>query len=592
MTSTESTANDSPFSRRDSSDQERKAKPATHLWCAHAAELVKGSSDIAPDRQAALASLTEHVIPVKVLTARKLIAADQVPTGDAAAKWATKNGKADPAKVDTKKIAGRGYLALALDHGIAPFAEFSLSTIAAAGESGLAGDWAAKVVEHARDAVTVQKHKRYAGRAVKFTAAALVRDFKAPVSDVLLLPVATTASDAETVRLVERWEAEDWKAARTGDAGAERPHVRPAASLVPAASLDWLAQGRIPTAAVTLLVGDEGIGKSLFWVWLAKPITTGKACPEYGIPERDPAHVFLVATEDDWSTSVLPRLEVAGVDLDFVHVVCVEEDGSGAPTFPRDIDVLAAADVTPAFVVVDAWLDTVPSGLQVRDPQQARQALHPWREFAASTRAAVLLLTHTNRVATANPRDKYGITSELRKKARSTLFAQIDPDNADCVLIGPEKSNIAGQSAADRFRIAAVQHFAPTDSSDGMVPLLSYVESAGMSSRELITAAFYGPGDDDDDDADMTEAMNWLNDYLTEHGRTASKMVKSSAVADGIKERTLQRAAEKMKRSGDLAYFAEGFPRVTHWELVGGTPVDEDGTVIDAASKFGQGEQR
>lgn len=587
MTGTKSTADENPFSRRDSRERERKAKAATHLWCAHAAELVKRSTDIAPDRLAALASMTEHVIPVKVLLGRKLLTADQVPTGDAAAKW----GKSDPAKVDAKKIAGSGYIALALDHGIAPFAEFSLSTIAAAAESGLIGAWGTNAVAHARDALTVQKHRRYAGKAVKFTAAALVRDFKAPVSDVLLLPVASIASDAETVRIVERWEAEDWKAARSGDGEAERPQVRPARSLTPAEPIEWLAQGRIPAAAVTLLVGDEGIGKSLFWVWLIVYITTGKACPEYGIPAREPGHVFIVATEDDWSTAVLPRLEAAGVNLDFVHVICVEEDGSGAPTFPAHIDVLSESEVTPALVVVDAWLDTVPSGLQVRDPQQARQALHPWREYAASTRAAVLLLTHTNRVATANPRDKYGITSELRKKARSTLFAQADPDNADCVLIGPEKSNIAGQTSADRFRITAVRHFEPTDSSDGMVPRLSYVESAGLSSRELISAAFYGP-DDDDDDSDMTEAVNWLEDYLGEHGRTPSKDVKNAARADGIAERTVKRAAEKMKRTSRLAYFSEGFPRVTYWELIGGTAVDVDGTVIDASSKFSQGEQR
>lgn len=538
-------------------------------------------ASVTADQRKALASMTDTAVEAGRL--HKFL--HDVPTAGEAAAWAAKNGKPDPAKA-TNKLATATVLSLALKHGIEPFAEFSLSTIVAAAESGLIGTWGTKVADYARDALTVQKHKRYAGKAVKFTAAALVREFKAPVSDVLLLQIATTASDADTVRIVERWEAEDWKAARSGDGEAERPQVRRARSLTPAEPIEWVAQGRVPAAAVTLLVGDEGIGKSLFWVWLIVYVTTGKACPEYGIPARDPAHVFIVATEDDWSTSVLPRLLVAGVNLDFVHVICVEEDGSGAPTFPAHIEVLSESDVTPALVVVDAWLDTVPSGLQVRDPQQARQALHPWREFAATTRASVLLLTHTNRTATANPRDKYGITSELRKKARSTLFAQADPDNADCVLIGPEKSNIAGQSAADRFRITAVQHFEPTDSSDGTVPRLTYVESAGKSSRELISAAFYGPEGDDEDDSALIEAVNWLEDYLTEHGRTAGKLVKNAAAADGIRERTLQRAASKLKKSNRLEYFSEGSPRINHWQLIGGTLVDDEGIVIDASGKF------
>ena len=449
---------------------------------------------------------------------------------------------------------------------------YALSTLMAEAEAGQ--KWAAGVVERARAYATVNRRSRKFDPRISYTAETLIRRFDAPPAVLKALPLRDMVRDADSVRIVERWEAEDREKARSDLGDGERPQIRPARSLTAAAQLDWLAQGRIPTAAVTLLVGDEGIGKSLFWVRVAEPVTTGKPWLDYGIPARDPGHVFVVATEDDWATSVLPRLEVAGVDLDFVHVICAEEDGSGAPTFPRDIDLLEASEITPSLVVVDAWLDTLPSGLKVSDPQQARQALHPWREYAMATRASVLLLTHTNRMATANARDKYGITSELRKKARSTLFAQADPDNADCVLIGPEKSNIAGQTSSDRFRITAVQHFEPTDSSDGRVPRLSYVDSVGKSARELISEAHHGFADDDEE-SDMSEAGMWLTDYLTKHGRTASKDVKEAGFKDaGIKERTLKHAALKLRKSGDLDYHHEGFPRVTFWELVGVDAVD------------------
>ncbi|SHU36450.1 Uncharacterised protein [Mycobacteroides abscessus subsp. abscessus] len=110
-----------------------------------------------------------------------------------------------------------------------------------------------------------------------------------------------------------------------------------AKDLEPAAQPKWLAKFRLPLASVALLVGDEGIGKSLFWVWLVAFITTGKAEPKFGIPARAPGRVTLVITEDDWSTTVLPRLIVAGADLDLITVICTERDGSGAPIFPRDI---------------------------------------------------------------------------------------------------------------------------------------------------------------------------------------------------------------------------------------------------------------
>ena len=114
----------------------------------------------------------------------------------------------------------------------------------------------------------------------------------------------------------------------------------------------------------------------------------------------------------------------------------------------------------------------MPKDIEVRDPQGARQALHPWKEAATTTDAAMLLLCHTNRGSTANARDKYGITGELRKKARMTLFAQTDEDGA--LVVGPEKSNIAAPPRPRVFAIEKVQHFEPTDDDDGTVPRLVY----------------------------------------------------------------------------------------------------------------------
>ena len=168
----------------------------------------------------------------------------------------------------------------------------------------------------------------------------------------------------------------------------------------------------------------------------------------------------MVVTEDDWSTTVRPRLEVAEADLAMVRVICTEDDGSGAPVFPRDLHLITEADPVPDLVVVDAWLDTVPSNLSVKDPQQARQALHPWKELATTTEAAVLLLTHTNRVASANARDRYGATGELRKKARMTLYAQRDANGH--LVVGPEKANGASPVVASSFSIKGVHYFSPT----------------------------------------------------------------------------------------------------------------------------------
>ncbi|MCQ4118712.1 AAA family ATPase [Rhodococcus tibetensis] len=322
----------------------------------------------------------------------------------------------------------------------------------------------------------------------------------------------------------------------------ELPSVWRATDLKQAQQARWLAKGRLPRAAVTILIGDEGIGKSLLWVHIAAAVTTGRALPEFGIPERDQANVLIVVTEDDWSTTVLPRLMVAGADLGFVHVICAESDGSGSPTFPNDIQLVQNADPAPALVVVDAWLDTVPTNLSVKDPQGARQALHPWKDVATKTDAAILLLTHTNRSTTGNARDKYGATSELRKKARMTLFAQ--RDESEYLTVGPEKSNTTGKLPATMFKIDPVQHFDPTDDHDGTVPMLVFVGESDRTAGEILTSMT----DVTSGDGHAGDVEGWLLSFLgdNEDGRQKANDVYTAADAVGYSKDMAKRAKAKL----------------------------------------------
>jgi hypothetical protein len=325
----------------------------------------------------------------------------------------------------------------------------------------------------------------------------------------------------------------------SNDDGNDTPRVWKASDLRSAAQPHWLAKQHIMRAAVNLLVGDEGIGKSLLWVWVAAAVTTGRALPAFGIPARDPANVMLVLTEDDWQTTALPRLKVAGADLDMVQVICSEKDGSGSPIFPRDMFLITTYEPKPALVVVDAWLDTVSAGLSVRDPQQARQALHPWREAATETNAAMLLLTHTNRVSTPNARDKYGATGELRKKARVTLYAQGDEDGR--LVVGPEKMNTAAPVNASMFSIQSVQYFPLSDDDDGTIPKLVYLGESEMSAREHIAEAYQAESDTDG----KKDAVGWLAAYLAGGPQWASD-VQTAAELEDISKNKLYSAKKRM----------------------------------------------
>ena len=324
-----------------------------------------------------------------------------------------------------------------------------------------------------------------------------------------------------------------------------RPRVWKATDLEASKPKVWLAKQRIPRAGVTVLVGDEGIGKSLLWVWIVGAVTTGKPLPEFGIPSRDPQHVRLILTEDDWSTEVRPRLELVGADLDYVTVIAAAKDGSGAPVFPSDDMKLLYEDPVPALVICDAWLDTVPGSLNVQAPQDARLALHPWKDVAVHTGAAVVLMTHTNR-AKGTAREKYGITGELRKKARMALFAQRDDQGR--LLVGPEKANGTAIVASSIFTIEVVQVRPPTDDDDGTVARVKFIGDSDHNATELA------------DSGAMSVEQMWLINYLAEGPRQG---VVESAVAEGFKAYKIRLAAKELKVKFDRV----GYPAVSEWSL-------------------------
>jgi hypothetical protein len=300
-----------------------------------------------------------------------------------------------------------------------------------------------------------------------------------------------------------------------------------------------LAPGYLAAGKVNLLVGAEGIGKSLWAIRAIASVTTGAPWGPFTI-EGDPADAVLIATEDGWEDTVRPRLEVAGADLNRLHVVCVDEDGTGTPTFPEDMPVLRDNKVVPSLVVVDAWIDTVAGGLQVKDTQKARQAVSPWKEYGGKSGAAILLVTHTNRQEGQEIRNTYGLSGGLRQVARSTMYALEDPDTK-ALIVGPDKSNLGAKGVAHWFDKTPVRHFEPTADSDGTVALLESLWDDDRSIQDLLAEQSDSPRP-----ARKTSAIDlWLKEALAD-GPVLSTELSEMASAGGYTEHQLRGARERL----------------------------------------------
>lgn len=294
------------------------------------------------------------------------------------------------------------------------------------------------------------------------------------------------------------------------------PRIWSATDLDGPREVQWLIENRIPRGMVTVLVGDEGIGKSLYWVMLAVALTTGRGLPSYGIPSGQPQRVLLFLAENGWADMDLPRLIAAGADPNYIDVIATYSDGTGAGSFSTHIQhEIDQMDIKPALIVADPWLDTVPGNLNVKDGQQAKQAIRPWRETAIKHDAGVLLIAHTNRMSSASARDKYGATAELRKTARMTLYAQINEETGH-LTIGPEKSNLVPPGMkADEFQIRS----AAIDGFQRPQPVLEHVGMSNYTAAELIEETFAVA--QQAGQPDTVDAKDTILTYLEEHNGTA-----------------------------------------------------------------------
>lgn len=305
--------------------------------------------------------------------------------------------------------------------------------------------------------------------------------------------------------------------------------------------VDWVvANGYLARGKVNLLVGAEGIGKSLWTVRAAAAVSSGV---EWGPFDRiaEPEDVVIIATEDGWEDTLRPRLEVAQADLNRIHVLCANEDGTGTP-MSGDLHVLFDSEIKPALVIVDSWIDTVSGSFSVKDAQKCRAALKPWKAYAAEKHAAALLVAHTNRSASESSRDTYGLSGALRQVARSALYAMEDPDTS-ALLVGPEKSNLGVKSPAQRFARAPYEWFPPTSDSDGTVACLDYLGPDALTISELVAESQRNK--QDRPQKRTAEVDTWLLGVLA-NGRMRSKDLERLGLDAGFGSDKLRRARERL----------------------------------------------
>lgn len=229
----------------------------------------------------------------------------------------------------------------------------------------------------------------------------------------------------------------------------------------------------LPLGKITVFDGDPGLGKSQITIDLAARVISGTPMPQTGIrrtrQKRVPSRgVVMICAEDDWADTVLPRLVAAlrslGIEdqeaaLSLVAVVGMKRDDKGQVQpleFPRDAGRVREAieAVSGVFVVVDPIMAFFGENTNTGSDASVRKALGPFKELAAETSAAFVLIRHLNKSVDLKAEYRGGGShGGFIGLARSSWLVGEHPDDRGVFVFVHSKANITVKGASIQYVI-------------------------------------------------------------------------------------------------------------------------------------------
>jgi|688.fasta_scaffold24056_9 hypothetical protein len=349
--------------------------------------------------------------------------------------------------------------------------------------------------------------------------------------------------------------------------------------------VSWLWQDRFALGRISLLVGQPGLGKSFLTCDMASRVSTGTPWPD-GAPCLK-GHVLLITAEDHEEDTIRPRLDAHRADNSRIHVlrgVLVKMAGqdsdkeyetvfSLADTLALEMALTEIQDVK--LIIIDPIGSFLGSRTDAHRDNEVREVLAPLSKLSERYGASVVLVAHRRKGGNGSADESALGSRAFTGVARAVWHLSKDPDDPERRLFLSGKNNLAKQPDGLAFRIQsepAFIHWEP----ESVSMTADDVFCREYSSNQPATSSALG------------HAIAWLKANLSTGARLA-KQLKSEAAAAGIRERTLDRAAEAM----GVIKEPEGFGKSWMWRMPSSdspsgsqqSPSTKNGETADSAEK-------
>jgi hypothetical protein len=204
-------------------------------------------------------------------------------------------------------------------------------------------------------------------------------------------------------------------------------------SNVDALPVAWLWPGRIPLGAITLLIGDPGLGKSTISLDIAARVSRGRPWPLH-VEGCAAGGVVLLGAEDSLEHVVRPRLDVLDADPTRIAALRAVFDKRRRPvSLETDLRAVEEAldHVEAKLLIIDPLSAYLGKNVNAWRDDDVRRVMDPLADLTARKGIAALGLVHLTKASDRAALYRSQGSIAFVAAARSVLALATDPDEPD-----------------------------------------------------------------------------------------------------------------------------------------------------------------
>lgn len=291
--------------------------------------------------------------------------------------------------------------------------------------------------------------------------------------------------------------------------------------------ISWLWFPYIALGKLTMISGEEGLGKSWLTCAFASAVSNG-----YGFPLSDSnfesGNVLMLSAEDGLGDTIKPRLVSCKANTKKIFALNegIVFDENGLKSLERHVSKLK-----PKLIMVDPLFAYTSAKTDVNSANQSRAVSSRLTEIAANHNCAIVLIRHIGKSKGMGDSRAAGLGSiDWRAAVRSELLVGKNPNDENEKAIVQTKNNLAKFGDSIGFEIK--------DSANGAV--FQWTGKSDLSAEQILSIP-----EQRRSGSEMSKAESFLLTALGEGERPASEVMKE-AESVGLTEQNLRTARTKL----------------------------------------------